>query len=130
MSTRAKRIVYAVCAFLLLVTEVLIGLYVKDAFVRPYGGDVLVVILLCCLVRVVFPEKVKLLAVYVFAFAAVWEFSQMLPLVEVIGLGDNAFFRIAMGTSFAWLDIVCYAVGCALFWGVECLAYYKKKKVF
>ncbi len=130
MRTARKRMVYGVCALLLLVTEVLIGLYVKDAFVRPYGGDVLVVILLCCLVRVVFPEKAKLLAVYVFAFAAVWEFSQILPLVEVIGLGDVAFFRIAMGTSFAWLDIVCYAVGCALFWGAEFLAYYKKKKVF
>lgn len=126
MKYSTKRILYGSCALLLFVSEVLIALYVKDAFVRPYGGDVLVVILLCCLVRTVFPEKAKHLALYVFAFSAVWEFSQLLPLVEVIGLGDIAFFRIAMGTSFAWLDIVCYAVGCALFWGAEYLAYKKK----
>ena len=119
MKYKTERMLYGLCALLLTVTEVLIALFVHDAFVRPYGGDVLVTALLCCLVRVVFPKGVRWLPLYVFVFAAVWEFSQILPLVEVIGLGDIAFFRIAMGTSFAWLDIVCYGAGCALFWGIE-----------
>ncbi len=127
MKTGTKRTIYGVCAVLLIVLEVLIGLFVRDAFIRPYGGDVLVTALLCCMVRAVFPTKCRPLPVWVFVFAAVWEFSQLLPLVDVIGLGHIAFFRIAMGTSFAWLDIVCYGAGCALFWGAErlvgCLAY-------
>ena len=126
MRPMTKRLIYGGCALILLIAEVLIGLYVKDAFIRPYGGDVLVVILLCCMVRTVCLQKGRLLALYVFVFAAVWEFSQILPLVEVIGLGDIAFFRIAFGTSFAWADILCYAVGCALFFAAEWVAYKKK----
>lgn len=129
MKTLTKRMLYGACALLLAVAEVLIALCVKDAFIRPYGGDVLVTVLLCCLLRVVSPEKGKLLPVCVFLFAALWEFSQLLPLVEVIGLGDSAFFRIVMGTSFAWADIVCYGAGCALFSGAEkTVGYFAYKK--
>ena len=119
MQNKTERLLYGAGALLLTLTEVLIALFVHDAFVRPYGGDVLVTMLLCCLVRVVLPRGVRLLPWYVLAFSAVWEFSQILPLVDVIGLGEIAFFRIAMGTSFAWLDIVCYGAGCALFWAAE-----------
>ena len=41
-----KRIGYAIATVILLLTEVLIALYVHDAFVRPYIGDVLVVIVI------------------------------------------------------------------------------------
>ena len=42
-----KRIGYAIATVILLLTEVLIALYVHDAFVRPYIGDVLVCLLVC-----------------------------------------------------------------------------------
>ena len=38
---------------------------------------------------------------------------------KFMGLGDIAFFRILIGSTFSWADLVCYAVGCALFWGTE-----------
>ena len=37
-----KRIGYAIATVILLLIEVLIAIYVHDAFVRPYIGDVLV----------------------------------------------------------------------------------------
>ena len=34
----------------------------------------------------------------------------------VLGLGNIAFFRILLGTSFSFVDLICYAAGCVLFW--------------
>ena len=56
-----RRICYAAATVLLVITEVLIALYVHDDFVRPYVGDVLVVIAVYCAVRIFIPVKCKLL---------------------------------------------------------------------
>ena len=50
--------------------EVLIAIYVHDAFVRPYIGDVLVVVVIYTFIRIFVPERCKLLPLYVFIFAA------------------------------------------------------------
>ena len=50
----------------LLATEVLIALFVHDDFVRPYLGDVLVVPVIFFLLRAAFPERIKLLPLYIF----------------------------------------------------------------
>lgn len=42
---------YFLLALLFFIIEVLIALYVKDNFVRPYVGDYLVVMLIYCAVR-------------------------------------------------------------------------------
>ena len=114
MKDRKLRLIYAAAAVLLLAAEVIIALFVHDDFIRPYFGDVLVVILLYCVVRVIAPRRPVWLPAAIFVFAALVEFSQMIPLVSLLGLDKSAFMRTVMGTSFAWLDIVCYAVGCVL----------------
>lgn len=52
-----KRIGYAIATVILLLTEVLIALYVHDAFVRPYIGDVLVVIVIYTFIRIFVDRK-------------------------------------------------------------------------
>jgi hypothetical protein len=42
---------YGILTLLLLVTEIVIALYVHDAIIRPYIGDLLVVILIYCCMR-------------------------------------------------------------------------------
>ncbi len=123
---KAKRLRYALAFAALLITEVLIALFVKDAFIRPYGGDILVTILLCCFIRMFMPDRCRLLPLWVFLFAVAVEFAQYFDFVTWIGLGDIAFFRILLGTSFAWLDIPCYGIGCLIFWGTETLLCHKK----
>lgn len=108
-----KRLVYLLIFFSLLATEIVIALFVNDAFVRPYVGDMLVTLLLCCLCRVIVPDKVRLLPVYVFVFAACVEIGQYFDLVALLGLEGNRILSIALGRTFSWLDLVCYAVGCA-----------------
>ncbi len=118
---KPERLWYATAFTVLLMIEVLIALYVNDAFIRPYGGDILVTILLCCMVKTVFPNRFRLLPLWVFLFATAVEIAQYFDFVTLLGLGNISFFRILLGTSFAWLDILCYGIGCLIFWGAEAL---------
>lgn len=113
------RITYAVTFGVLLLTEILIALFVRDDFVRPYIGDVLVTVLLCALCRTVIPRGTPALPVCVFIFAALVEIAQYLNVVKLLGLENNPFFSTVIGTTFSWLDLICYAVGCVLFWTVQ-----------
>lgn len=107
-----NRLTYFLIFFGLLATEIIIALFVNDAFVRPYVGDMLVTLLICCLCRVIIPANVRLLPVYVFIFAACVEIGQYFDVVALLGLADNRIISIALGRTFSWMDIVCYAVGC------------------
>ena len=50
---------YAICFIGLFIVETLIALFVRDAFIRPYMGDVLVVILIYCFVRIFITEPLR-----------------------------------------------------------------------
>lgn len=115
------RIIYAAVFLLILITEVIIAIFVRDSFIRPYGGDILVTVLLCALVRIIFPKGIKLLPLYVFAFSVLVELAQYINIVELLGLSDIAFFRIIIGTSFSPIDIICYGAGCLIFFLAEAL---------
>lgn len=104
---------------LLLGIEVVIALFVHDRFVRPYVGDMLVVVVIYTFIRIFIPEKIRLLPLYIFVFAAGVEGLQYFRIVERLGLWDNLFLRILIGSVFDWKDIVCYAVGCLLLSGFE-----------
>ncbi|MBE6598413.1 MAG: DUF2809 domain-containing protein [Ruminococcaceae bacterium] len=127
-----KRLRYLAAFFIILAVEIIIALFIRDRFIRPYGGDILVTVLLCCFVRVIFPKDnhpaVRLLPLWVFLFAAAVEVGQYFDYVSLLGLGDIAFFRILLGTSFSWADLLCYGIGCAAFWVGEKVASRTKNK--
>lgn len=108
------RIKYGIAFALLLLIEVVIALYVHDSFIRPYVGDMLVVILVYSFTRIFIPEKCRLLPLYVFLFAAGVEVLQYFKLVHVLGLEDNRFLKIVLGSVFDLKDIACYGAGCIL----------------
>lgn len=116
---RNKRILYGIVTMILLVIEVSIALFVHDSIVRPYVGDVLVVLVIYTFVRIIIPENVALLPLYVFIFAAGVEILQLFHIVDLLGLGDNRFFRILIGSVFDIKDILCYAAGCLILFGYE-----------
>ena len=116
---KKRRVMYALMLIVLLGVEVGIALFVHDDFVRPYIGDVLVTVLLCCLCRVVLPEGVPALPLYVFVFAALVEAAQYVDVVKLLGWENNAFLSTIIGRTFSWADILCYGVGCLVFWMIE-----------
>ena len=109
-----KRILYAVATLFLLLIEVIIALYVHDDFIRPYVGDVLVVIVIYTFIRIIVPEKCKLIPLFLFIFASGVELLQLANIVEILGVADNKFLKILIGSVFDIKDIVCYAVGCVI----------------
>ena len=111
---KKKRAFYAAAFLILLAIEVLIALFVHDRFVRPYLGDVIVVIVVYCFVRIWEPKRFRLLPLWVFCFAVCVEILQYVRIVEILGVQDNAFLRTVIGTSFSWEDILCYAAGCVV----------------
>jgi len=115
MNQRKLRITYAVAFIIILAVEVFIALFVHDHFIRPYGGDILVTVLICCFVRIFFPTGMRSLPLWVFIFAASVEIAQYFDFVSLLGLGDIAFFRILLGSTFSWADLLCYAAGCVIF---------------
>ena len=128
MEKRKKRLAYLLTTAVLLGIEVFIALFVRDAFVRPYVGDVLVVVVIYMFVRIFMPEKLRLLPMCVFLFAVLVEGLQAINIVELLGLSENVFFRILIGSTFDVKDIVCYAVGCVLLGGFEILGREAEKR--
>lgn len=98
-------------AAIIFVVEVLIALFIKDRFIRPYFGDVLVVILMYSFVHAFFRFPWKWVACGVLLFSFLIEFLQYVNFVEILGLHRSAFARTVMGTSFAWNDILAYIAG-------------------
>ena len=116
---KKERLFYALLFGGVFVVEVLIALFVSDNFVRPYVGDVLVTVLLCAFVRIFFPDSIKLLPLYIFLFAAAVEVAQFFDIVKLLGLEKISFLSVIIGRTFSFADIICYAVGCALFFIAE-----------
>ena len=100
-----------ICAFLvLLITEIIIALFVKDAIIRPYIGDVLVVILMYSLIRGLIQKSIKFLPVYLFFFALTVELAQYYHIVEILHLQNNRVISTIIGTSYDIKDILCYLI--------------------
>ena len=128
-SVARLRMGYGLAALLLFVIEVLIALFVRDRFIRPYGGDILVTLLICCVIRVILPRGYRLpVGGGVLLFAILVEIGQYFGLVYLLGLGHIKFFRILIGTGFSWWDMVCYAAGCILFVAADALLPSSKKE--
>lgn len=110
---------YLIAALAIFIIEVLIALYVHDDFVRPWVGDVLVVVLLYCLVRGITRLNVLPAALAVLMFSWLIETLQYVQIVKILSLEGNAVARTIIGTTFSWADIVAYVLGIVLVVGME-----------
>jgi hypothetical protein len=102
---------YLILTIILFVIEVLIAVFVRDAFVRPYVGDYLVVILIYCAVRTVLNASVWKVALGVLLFSFLIETLQYFHIVNRLGLENNVVARTVIGYGFEWEDILAYTLG-------------------
>ena len=91
--------------------EIIIALFIRDTFIRPFLGDVLVVILIFYFFRSFCDCSPIKLAVGVFLFSIVIETSQYFDLVNILGIDDYEIAHIILGSTFDWLDILAYLLG-------------------
>lgn len=108
------RLRYTLAFLALFALEAFIALRVRDRFVRPYLGDVMVVWVVYCFVRAVRPRGWKRLPLYVFWFAVLVEWLQFLNLSDLPVFAANPVARVVLGSVFDWADILCYGTGCLI----------------
>ena len=118
---------YFAFTILIFFVEVLIALFVHDNFVRPYLGDVLVVILIYCFIKSFLNLPVLPVVVFVLIFSFTIEFLQFLNIVEKLHLEKSKIARTVIGTSFSWIDLLTYIVGIAIVILIE--KYWLKKEI-
>jgi uncharacterized protein DUF2809 len=108
-------------AVLLFGIEVLIALFVKDRIIRPYVGDVLVVMLIYCFVKSFLQLPVVATAIGVLLFAYGIEALQFFNFIEMIGLENCEIARVVLGHSYEFVDLLAYTLGILLVLSVEFL---------
>lgn len=89
----------------------LIALFVHDRFIRPYLGDALVIGLIYLTLRAVTPLRVLPATALAVGIAFAVEFAQAFNLIDFLGLRENAFARIVLGSSYDLKDFAAYAAG-------------------
>ena len=110
---RIKLNIKYLCVFIaVFIIEAIIAVFIHDNFIRPYIGDVLVVVLIYCLIKTFVRNEIRLLPLYIFVFAALVEIGQYFNLAKLLGLSDYAIARVIIGSTFDLKDISCYLVGC------------------
>ena len=115
MSAKTKqRLIYGATFLLLFAVEVCIALFVKDKFIRPYVGDILVIPLLCCLFRIAVPSRPRLLGLYAVILGITAEVMQLCRIDELLGV-EGTVIGIILGSTFDIKDILCYLIGGAIF---------------
>lgn len=110
---------YFIIFTILFLTEIFIALFLHDKIIRPYVGDILVVILIYTFLRIFIPSGLKYLVWYVFLFAAFVELLQYFNIGRLLGLYDNRVAMIIIGSTFDVKDLLCYLAGCLIVWFVE-----------
>lgn len=105
---------YGVLTVLLIAIEIGIIAGIHDAFIRPYVGDVLAVILLYAFIRSFFYGRVKHLPIMVLVMSIGVELLQLMHVGAWLGLRQGGILSLILGSTFDIMDILCYAVGVGL----------------
>ena len=95
----------------LFLIEFAIAYFLKDGFIRHTFGDFLVVIMLYCLFRSFLNIKPKPTALLVLIIAFVIEFLQLTNFLEILGLENNIYAKIILGSTFQITDLIAYSLG-------------------
>jgi hypothetical protein len=115
-------------AIILFLIEVIIAVFVRDAFVRPYVGDYLVVILIYCAVRTIVKAPVWKVALGVLLFSYLVETLQYFQIVDRLGLGENKIARTVIGYGFEWRDFLAYTLGILTILALERKNWHQNKR--
>ena len=95
----------------ILAVEIYIGACVRDAWVRPYAGDLLAVVLVYATLRMVLALPAPALATVSFLVGAIVEAIQYLGIPEILGIAHHPLLAVVVGTTFQWEDLLAYAIG-------------------
>ena len=102
---------YLLLTILLFLAEAYIAKYVHDDFIRPFFGDLLVVVLLYCAVRTVVNIPVFKATLLVLTIAYLIEISQHFHLARLLGIEHSRLAALLIGSYFSIIDMLMYTAG-------------------
>lgn len=102
---------YLVVTAILFLFEALIAYYLKTGFVRHTFGDYLIVILIYCFIKIFIEGYSNVIAMSVWGFAFIIEFSQLFGLIEILNPNNNSVLKLLLGSTFQATDLVAYTLG-------------------
>lgn len=112
----ARSALFALLGFAVLVWLATAG--AQLGWLRGFGGDVLAVIWLYCLLRAALEAPAHWLAAAALACGLLIEFGQFLAATLHWQIGNRA-LRIVLGATPDWLDVLAYCIGFALILAVR-----------
>ncbi len=101
----------AMISMVLFAVLAVIALFIRDNFIRPFLGDVLVVIWLYYLISTIWSACPVKLTFIVVSFAFLVEIGQYFQVLRLLELDSNSILRIILGATFDWLDLLAYSTG-------------------
>ncbi len=109
-----KKRIYAVCGFVaLLVVEIIIGMFF-GGFIRAYVGDMLIIPLIYCFVRIFYTHDNKFLPLAVGGLGILAEILQYFDICGLLGIDKGSLLGIIIGSTADIKDILCYIAGIIL----------------
>lgn len=102
---------YFILFSILLITEILIAIFLKDGFIRYTFGDFLVVILMYTFFKSFLKTNTILIALCVLIIAYTIEFLQLANILEYLNLKHNHLASLILGSHFSIEDLIAYTLG-------------------
>lgn len=103
-----KYLIFFIFTFLI---EVIIALFINDKIIRPYIGDILVIVLMYSFIKIFVKKEIRILPMYLFVFATSVEITQYFNILRILGLENNRIISIILGSTFDIKDVLCYLAG-------------------
>ena len=102
---------YLLLTIILFLVELIIALFARDTFIRSFVGDLLVVVLIYCFLRIFLNISYWKIAFGVFLFACLIEILQYFDYVKLLGFEHSQIMATLMGRVFEWTDFLAYFTG-------------------
>lgn len=96
--------------------EVSIAVFQFGAVIRSYLGDVFVIWLMYYAITSLVSYSKKRIVLGVLVFSYFIETLQYFKVLKLLGLNHNRILSIVVGSSFSWIDLLCYSVGAMVLW--------------
>ena len=115
MQTKSERKYYLILSAILFIIEFMIAVFVPSpSWLRDSGGDMLIIPLIYCLVRIFLKVLPRLMPFLMCCVGFAFEIAQYFHICDLLGFEKGSVMRIIIGTSFSWMDMFCYITGMLL----------------
>lgn len=107
-----RRLIYfAISVICFIFCVLIVKLFAKNQFIRGFVGDIIIILLIYFFIKIFYNFHPIKLAIFILLLAFTTEFLQYLNLISILGLEQNMFAQLIIGSVFDPLDLIAYTIG-------------------